>query len=96
MEQTGTVEKILIKLPSLYNVILHNDDKTPMDFVTEILKLNFDKSEEEAHVIMMTVHMTGQAVVGQYSKEVAESLVNTTILAAKQYGYPLKATFEED
>lgn len=83
-----------IKLPNLYRVILHNDDKTPFDFVIELLIVIFGKNRVEANEITMEVHTKGSAVVGIYSKDIAETKVNQVVRAASQYEYPLKATYE--
>lgn len=93
---TGIIDKVKIQEPSFYKVILLNDDFTPMDFVTHVLKKFFKKSPEEAQKIMLDVHQKGQGVAGVYSFEVAETKVFLTNNLAKQNKYPLKCTMEKD
>ena len=84
-----------IKIPSMWKVILHNDDFTPMDFVMQVLLQIFNKSKEEAMRLMMHVHEQGKATVGLYTKEIAETKVLQTMTAAEAYSHPLLATTEE-
>lgn len=93
---TGIIEKVKVKEPSFYKVILLNDDFTPMDFVTHVLQKFFQKSPEEAQKIMLDVHKVGQGIAGVYSFEVAETKVFLTNNLAKQNKYPLKCTMEKD
>ena len=65
-------EKTALKPPSMYNVILNNDDYTPMDFVIEVLERFFSKDIEQATQIMLAVHDAGKAVCGTFSAEVEE------------------------
>ena len=83
------------KLP-LYRVILHNDDYTTMEFVVEILESIFHRSPAEAHRIMMHVHTQGRGTCGAYSFEVAETKVAQVHDRAKESGYPLRASLEEE
>ncbi len=75
--------------PLMYQVVMVNDDYTPMDFVISALSTFFNKDESEARSIMMQVHVQGQAVCGTYSKDVAESKVLQVVSVARQHGYPL-------
>ncbi len=84
------------KEPPLYKIILHNDDYTTMDFVISILLDVFHKSTDEAKRLMLTVHNHGKAVIGLYTKEVAETKVDRTLKLAKNAGYPLLCTFEPE
>ncbi len=84
-----------LQLPKKYEVLLHNDDYTTMDFVVEILMEFFHKSKPEAYAIMITIHKKGQAVCGVYTKEIAEMKVNQVKAAAKQNGFALLATMRE-
>lgn len=84
-----------MKEPSMYNVIMHNDDVTTMDFVVMVLRRIFRKSAEDAEVIMLKVHNEGQAVVGTYFKDIAQSKVNYTKTLARKNGFPLMLTIEE-
>ncbi len=83
-----------LKEPILYQVILHNDDYTTMDFVVAILVEIFRKSIEDAERIMLTVHKHQKAVVGVYTYEIAEIKVERTMKRARDAGYPLLCTFE--
>lgn len=79
----------------MYNVIMHNDDVTTMDFVVMVLRRIFRKSEEDAETIMMKIHNEGQAVVGTYFKDIAQSKANYTMALARKNGFPLMLTIEE-
>ena len=91
-----TLNELELKEPSKYRVILHNDDYTPMDFVVDILMSIFSKSFEEAEIIMWRVHEKGSAVCGVYTFEIAETKVEQVKMKAREMGYPLLATLEED
>ncbi|ASP39769.1 ATP-dependent Clp protease adapter ClpS [Bacterioplanes sanyensis] len=62
-----------LKRPSMYSVIMMNDDYTPMEFVVEVLQSFFNKDPEQATQIMLTVHTKGSAVCAIYTKDVAET-----------------------
>jgi ATP-dependent Clp protease adaptor protein ClpS len=81
--------------PTLYAVVLLNDDYTPMQFVVDILELLFDKMPAEAHRIMMQVHVNGRGVAGVYPWEVAETKADKVAALASGAGHPLRATIEE-
>ena len=81
--------------PTLYKVVLLNDDYTPMDFVVHVLESLFQKSPVEAFRIMMQVHVNGRGVAGVYPWEVAETKVDTVTTLARGAGFPLRATVEE-
>jgi ATP-dependent Clp protease adaptor protein ClpS len=80
--------------PPLYNVILHNDDYTTMQFVIEVLEAIFHKSPAEAFRIMMHVHTRGQGLCGAYPYEVAETKVGLVHERAREEGFPLRASME--
>ena len=82
--------------PTLYKVILLNDDYTTMEFVLRVLETVFHKPPAIAHRIMMQVHTGGHGVCGAYSYEVAETKVATVQGLAKREGFPLQATLEEE
>jgi ATP-dependent Clp protease adaptor protein ClpS len=84
-----------IDTPSMWRVIIHNDDFTPMDFVVELLEHEFHKSSDEAHVIMLAVHNLGAAQVGLYTKEVAQTKAKRSRLLAARFKHPLMVTAEE-
>jgi ATP-dependent Clp protease adaptor protein ClpS len=83
------------KEPSLYGVVLLNDDYTPMQFVIDVLESVFQKSPAEAYRIMMQVHLGGRGVAGIYPFEVAETKVDTLMARARAEGHPLQATIED-
>ena len=83
------------KEPSLWNVIMHNDDVTTMDFVVMVLKRVFHKTEEDAETVMLKIHNEGAAVVGTYYRDIAMSKANYTMALAKANEFPLTLTTEE-
>ena len=85
---TRPVEKT--KKPPLYKVLLLNDDYTPMEFVVHILERFFGMNADAAHGIMLTVHMKGLAVVGVYSREIAETKVTQVMEYALRNQHPLQ------
>ena len=93
---TMTREKVKIKSPKLYKLLLHNDDYTTMEFVVYILQNFFFKTVEDAQKIMLKVHREGVAICGIFTYEVAESKRAKVLQAAKENGYPLKCTMEEE
>ena len=82
--------------PTLYKVILLNDDYTTMEFVIQVLEEVFNKPPAEAYRIMMLVHTQGHGICGAYSYEVAETKVATPQDLARRDGFPLQATLEEE
>tara|TARA_Y100000590_G_C15576998_1_gene960843 strand:- start:67 stop:399 length:333 start_codon:yes stop_codon:yes gene_type:complete len=84
-----------LKKPSMYNVLLLNDDYTPMEFVVMILEKIFNKKQEEATQIMLHVHKNGVGVCGTYTFEVAESKCKEVINFAKNHEHPLQCTMEK-
>lgn len=91
---TKTREKT--KKPSMYRVLLMNDDYTPMEFVISILMGIFKKSQEEATQVMLNVHQTGIGTCGVYTFEVAETKVAQVMDAAKRNMHPLQCTLEKE
>jgi ATP-dependent Clp protease adaptor protein ClpS len=81
--------------PTLYKVVLLNDDYTPMDFVVHVLESLFQKSPAEAFRIMMQVHVNGRGIAGIYPWEVAETKADKVASLANEAGHPLRATIEE-
>lgn len=94
--ETVTENKVLIKKPKLYKVILLNDDYTPMEYVVQLLKVVFRKNENEAVNIMLMVHKKGSGVCGIFTKEIAETKVETVLKMAKSDQHPLKCIMEPD
>lgn len=84
------------KKPSMYKVLLLNDDYTPMEFVVEVIERFFRKSRQDATRIMLHVHQRGVGVCGVYSYEVAESKVTQVMDFARKNEHPLQCTLEKD
>jgi len=98
-DQTGGAVKERVKAekkePTLYKVVLLNDDYTTMEFVLKVLDEIFQKSPAEAYRIMMHVHLNGSGIAGVYPWEVAETKVEILAAAAKRAEFPLRAAIEE-
>lgn len=97
MPLTATISRTQskIRLPGKWKVIILNDDYTPAEFVINVLREVFNKTEEDANKLMLAIHQTGKAQVGSYTKEIAETKVQITMDAARDYNYPLTAYAEE-
>lgn len=80
--------------PTLYKVVLLNDDYTTMEFVVSVLETVFDKSPAEAFRVMMHVHQQGRGIAGVYPWDVAETKTETVTTLAREAGYPLRAVTE--
>ena len=95
---TGVVVKTRTKTkkPSMYKVLMLNDDYTPMEFVVHVLERFFGKSQEEATQIMLQVHRRGVGVCGVYTYEVAETKVTQVIDFARKHEHPLQCTLEKE
>ena len=97
---TGTVivteTKTKTKKPSMYKVLLVNDDYTPMEFVVHILERIFHKNQEEATRIMLHVHQKGIGICGVFTYEIAETKVNQVVDIARRNQHPLQCTMEKD
>ena len=81
--------------PDKFNVIFHNDDFTPMEFVTLILKHIFYKNDIDAESLMLKVHNEGKAVVGTYSYDIAMTKSSIATNLARSQGYPLRITVKK-
>jgi ATP-dependent Clp protease adaptor protein ClpS len=81
--------------PTLYKVVLLNDDYTTMEFVVHILEGVFEQSPAEAYRVMMQVHINGRGIAGVYPWEVAETKVDAVTSMARAAEYPLRAAIEE-
>jgi len=92
-EQTRTHERV--QEPPLYQVLLHNDDYTTMEFVIEILMVVFKRSMEDATRIMLNVHRNGVGICGVYPYEIAETKVETVEVLAISSDFPLKCSMEK-
>ena len=84
------------KRPSMYKVLMLNDDYTPMEFVVHVLERFFQKNREEATRIMLHVHRRGVGVCGVYTYEVAETKVTQVMDLARQNQHPLQCTIEKE
>jgi ATP-dependent Clp protease adaptor protein ClpS len=91
-----TQPKAKTQKPSLYRVLILNDDYTPMEFVVFVLERYFSKSREDATRIMLHVHQNGVGVCGVYTYEVAETKVAQVVDAARRHQHPLQCTMEKD
>lgn len=94
---TGVVVKARpkTKKPTMYKVIMLNDDYTPMEFVVHVLERFFSKNRDEATTIMMHVHQRGVGICGVYTYEVAETKVTQVMDFARQHQHPLQCTLEK-
>ena len=91
-----TKTKIVTKKPSMYRVLLLNDDYTPMEFVVRVLERFFNKDAEQAMRIMLHVHQKGVGVCGVYTYEVAETKVAQVMDLARRNEHPLQCTMEKE
>jgi ATP-dependent Clp protease adaptor protein ClpS len=82
--------------PSMYKVLLHNDDYTTMEFVVEILIYVFNRTIEDATMIMLNVHKQGVGICGVYTYEIAETKVETVHRLAREKDFPLKCSMEKE
>ena len=83
-----------VKPPQMYQVLMLNDDYTPMEFVVVVIQEFFSKDRETATAIMLKIHLDGKAVCGVYSKDVAATKVDQVLDAAKKAGHPLQCLSE--
>ena len=95
---TGVIVKAKpkTKKPSMYKVLMLNDDYTPMEFVVHILERFFAKTREEATRIMLHVHRRGVGICGVFTYEVAETKVTQVMDFARQNQHPLQCTLEKE
>ena len=89
-------QKTIYKEPRRYKVIIHNDDFTTMDFVVKVLRDIFFMNEQDAETLMMQVHNTGQAVVGIYSYDIAQTKSQKAIKMARENGFPLRLSVKPE
>jgi ATP-dependent Clp protease adaptor protein ClpS len=85
-------EKVLP--PQMYQVVLLNDDYTPMEFVVVVIQEFFNKDRETATQIMLKIHLDGKGVCGVFSKDVANTKVDQVTEAARKNGHPLQCVCE--
>ncbi len=93
---TGVIMKTRpkVKRPRRFAVVMHNDDYTTQEFVVEVLRAFFHRSETDARHIMLTIHHKGRGIAGTYSKDVAESKIAQVTDFARSHGAPLKLSVE--
>ena len=87
--------KLYLQPPSMYKVLLLNDDFTPMEFVVAVLQKFFQKDLETATQIMLKVHQEGKGVCGTYTKDIATTKVHLVVVSAQDAGHPLQCVMEE-
>ena len=83
-----------VKPPRLYQVLMLNDDFTPMEFVVVVIQEFFGKDRETATQIMLKIHLDGKGVCGVYPRDIAQSKVEQVLDAARQAGHPLQCVCE--
>lgn len=93
--KTGVRSNTRLQYPSKYNVIFHNDDFTPMEFVVSLLVEVFDRTLEQAKDITIQIHESGKGIAGTYYHEIAEQKQQETIVLSRHNGHPLKVTLQE-
>ena len=99
-DENGTLlipkeKKAAVKPPPMYQVLLLNDDYTPMEFVVAIIQEYFNKDRETATQIMLKVHRDGKGMCGVYPKDIASTKVEHVLTHARKAGHPLQCVMEE-
>ncbi len=87
-------ERTQLKRPNLYGVVLLNDDYTPMEFVVDLIRIVFHKSEEESTRLMLDVHNKGKGLCGVYTYDVARTKMMQVLAHAEQAEHPLQCVLE--
>jgi ATP-dependent Clp protease adaptor protein ClpS len=82
------------KPPQMYQVVLLNDDYTPMEFVVEVIQEFFSKDRETATQIMLKIHLDGKGICGVFSRDIAATKVDQVTEAARKNGHPLQCVSE--
>ena len=82
--------------PPMFKVLMHNDDYTTMEFVVQVLETVFRKSPAEANKIMLNIHFKGIGMCGAYPFQIAETKVARVHSLAREEGFPLKCSIEEE
>ena len=90
MEDLLTKERADVKLPRRYNVVMLNDDFTPVDFVVEVLTRLFDKTFDEAAALAFEVHRGGRGIAGTYTRDIAETKQARAMDFAKSEEHPFR------
>ena len=96
--ESATIERVETQLvpPSMYNVLLHNDDYTPMDFVIDVLQRFFRLDSESATEVILSVHYKDVGICGIFTAEIAETKVMQVMNYAKQNEHPLRCSMEKE
>jgi len=84
-----------VKPPPMYQVVMYNDDFTPMEFVVEVLQVFFSLTRERATQVMLKVHTEGRGVCGIYPKDVASTKVEQVVQYSREHQHPLQCAMEE-
>ena len=95
-EKIQTLNNPLISIgePKQYYVVMHNDEKTPFDFVIDILMALFNHDKDTAADLAHKIHADGKAIVGMYNLEIAEQKIEETVKASRASNYPLSVSLE--
>ena len=95
--QTETRSRVntRLKYPDRYNVIVYNDDQTPMEFVIHLLVEIFNKNLTEAKSITMSIHENGREIAGTYNHEIAKQKLHEATMITRHHGHPLKLAIEK-
>ncbi len=83
-----------VKPPQMFQVVLLNDDFTPMEFVVQVIQEFFNKDRETATQIMLKIHLEGKGICGVYTRDVANTKVELVLQTARQAGHPLQCLSE--
>ena len=83
-----------VQPPQMYQVVMLNDDYTPMEFVVVVIQEFFNKDREAATQIMLKIHLDGKGVCGVYPRDIASTKVNQVLEAARHAGHPLQCVSE--
>ena len=95
MEDLLTREKMKVEVPKRYNVVMINDDFTPMDFVIDILIALFGKTLEEAFALTLEVHNKGRGIAGTYTRDIAETKMARAMDIAKAEEHPFRLEVQQ-
>jgi ATP-dependent Clp protease adaptor protein ClpS len=93
---THTEAEKKVERPRLFKVLMHNDDYTTREFVVEVLRHVFHKSESDAVQVMLHVHNNGHGIAGVFTREIAETKVSRVEQLANQYEFPLRLSMEPE
>ena len=94
LEEVVQESKPQLKQPSMYQVVMHNDDYTPMEFVVAVLEMFFNMDRAIATQVMYAIHTIGKAVCGVYTRDVAETKLDQVTEYARRHDHPLLCSLE--